>query len=193
MKRVNPNLYFPGGYQYREVDGTLLKASSWRSLYAKVAEYRRINGKPPGDPENEVQAQACARSPQLCHDDKPAAPAPRTEKQRNESLKSAVLRWMSEIVRKIEKGEAVLITDEGLAGARADVCRRCPLQTEVGGGCGSCKAAVKGMATKIRGKRAELPGSGCSFFQTHTPSMARLEIEAVREAALPPECWRKIQ
>lgn len=191
MKKVNPNLYFPSGYVFKEADGTVLRSSSWRSLYAKVAEYRRINGKPPGDPENEVQAQACARSPHLCHDDKPAVPAPRTEKQRNESLKSAVLRSMSEMARRVSKNEVNFVPDD-LAAARADVCRRCPMQVSVGGGCGSCKQAVRGLAKQIRGKHPELPGDGCSIFQIHTPSQAYLDDPGVRQGELPPECWRRV-
>jgi len=190
VRKVNPNLYFPNGYVFKEADGTLLKAHSWRSLYDKVREHRRINRKPPGDPENEVQAQACARSPQLCHEDIPSVPTPRTGKQVTESFKSAVLRSMSEMAQRVDKKEVNFVND-GLAAARADVCRRCPMQKEIGGGCGSCKAAVKALAKQIRGKHPELPGDGCSIFKIHTPSAAYLDDPGVRRDDLPPECWRK--
>jgi hypothetical protein len=192
VKRVNPNLYFPNGYSFTEADGTLIKAGSWRSLYDKVRTHRKINGKPPGDPENEVQQAACDRSPQLCHEDSPSVPKPRTEKQRNESLKSAVLRNMSELARRVDKKEANFVSD-ALAAARADVCRRCPLQVEVGGGCGSCKAAIRGLAKQIRGKHPELPGVACSIFQSHTPSQAYFDDPAVRNDSLPPDCWRRAE
>lgn len=191
MKRVNPNLYFPSGYIFKEADGTLLKSSGWRSLYAKVAEYRRINRLPAGDPENEVQRQACDRSPQLCFESEPSVPKPRTEKQHKESLKAAMLRSMSEMARRVEKNEVSFVPD-ALAAARADVCRRCPAQTDVGGGCGSCKSAIKGLAKQIRGKHPELPGVGCSIFQVHTPSIAYLDDPGVRRDDLPPECWRRV-
>lgn len=190
MKKVNPNLYFPSGYVFKEANGTLLKASSWRSLYAKVKTYREVNRLPAGDPENEVQAQACARAPQLCHEDVPSTPVPRTEKQRKDSIKSAMLRSMSEMAQRVSKKEAEFVND-GLAAARADVCRRCPMQVDVGGGCGSCKQAIRGLAQQIRGKHPELPGVGCSIFQIHTPSQAYFDDPAVRRNDLPPECWRK--
>lgn len=190
MKKVNPNLFFPGGYYFKEADGTMLKAASWRSLYAKVRTYREINKLPAGNPEVEVNAQKCAQSPNLCHEDVPTVPKPVTEKQRTESLKSAVLRSMTEMARRVSANEVSFVND-GLAAARADVCRRCPLQTEVGSGCGSCKAAVRALAKQIRGKHPELPGSACSVFQTHTPSQAYLDDPAVRRDDLPPECWRK--
>lgn len=193
MKRVNPNLFFPGGYIFRETDGTLLKSSSWRSLYKKVEDYRKLNGMPAGDVDSEVQAQACARSPQLCQEDSPPAPPPpRTEKQRNESLKTVVLRSMHELSRRVDEKSAQFVPD-ALAAARADVCRRCPMQVEVGSGCGSCKAAVRGLAKQIRGSHPELPGNCCSIFQSHTPSQAYFDDPAVRNDALPAECWRKVQ
>lgn len=192
MFKVNPNLYFPAGYIFREADGTLLKSSSWRSLYAKVKSYRETNRLPVGDVENEVQTQACQRSPQLCHEDVPSVPPPRTERQRNESLKSAVLRSMSELARRVDEKEADFVPD-ALAAARADVCRRCPMNIQVGAGCGSCKAAIRGLAKSIRGKHPELPGECCSIFLTHTPSQAYFDDPAVRRADLPPECWRAVR
>lgn len=174
-----------------ETDGTRIRGSSWPNLIKKVADYRRLNGLPAGDPETEIYRQTCQRVPTLCFESEPTMPKPRTEKQHKESLKAALLRSMSETARRVEKNEVIFVPD-ALAAARADVCRRCPMQIDVGGGCGSCKQAIKGLAKQIRGKHPELPGVGCSIFQIHTPSQAYLDDPGVRRGDLPSECWRKV-
>lgn len=192
MKRINGNLYPAGGYIFRCPDGTLLRAVSWRALFKRVEEYRKVNGIAIGNVEAEVMEQACSRSPSICYEDGPATRPPPKNTTPAESLKAAGLRWLSAVRARIETGDVPLV-NEGLAAARADVCSRCPFSTVVGGGCSSCKSAVKGLAKDIRKGRPELPGAFCSLLTQHNPSAAILDDPATRDARLPAHCWRKAQ
>lgn len=181
MRIANPNLYPKGGHVFKESDGATIRGDSWPGVIARVVRYRARAKYPPGNPTEEVYAQACARNPGLCGD----APAP----QKSVPLKTRVLMWLNGLV---QKKRDLAFVSESLAKERAGICARCPKNTDVTSGCASCKVAQSELRKAIAGGRF-FDGRlrGCAVLGEDLPVAVHLELQAVEDGELPGECWRK--
>jgi hypothetical protein len=184
MKTLNPNVYPHGGYYFLDSDGARLFGQTWQGVIARVIAYRKRAGLPPGDPPNEVVAQACQRNPVLCRDDN-GLTAVQTKKA---SLKTRVIQWLNKL--KADKWNQFV--DTQLARDRAQVCAGCPKNTSLPGGCASCKAAVKVLREEIIQKRFQ-DGRlhACEVLGEDLPTTVHLESQTVDNPELPGCCWRR--
>ena len=185
MKRVNVNIYPKDGYFFVENDGTVIKAmNNWRGVVARVVAYRRRNKLPPGDPTNEVHAQACARNPDGCHDNAD----PTTMKAiKVATLKGRVLRWLASL-----RGKSLLWGDEHNMRARAAVCAGCPAHASIGGGCGACKKAIREVRKDLLGGRPiDERLSGCTVLDEDVAVSCWLDQPTSDNPELPGCCWRR--
>lgn len=184
MQTLNPNVYPKGGHYYKESDGTKLVGQTWSGVVSRVANYRKRAGLPPGNPQQEVIDQACARDPGLCRNDNGV----RAEQTKRASLKSRVLQWLA--LAKAHN-ESPCVPDE-VARARASICAGCPLNTEIGQGCGSCKQALGEARKEILGRtRQDSRLHGCAETGEDNCVAVWLERPTIDSAALPGYCWRK--
>lgn len=184
--RVNVNVYPPGGYFFVELDGTTIRASNnWSGVIARVAAYRKRNNLAPGNPNEEVHAQACARNPNACHE----AQDPVTMKQiKIATLKGRILAWAAALRAR----KPLPFVDEALMGARANVCAGCPSHSAVAGGCGSCKKAIKAVRDDIlEGRPVDGRMAGCAELGEDTGISTWLAEPTVPNGTLPPCCWRR--
>jgi len=185
MKSLNPNLHPHSGHFFVEQDGATLRASTWAGVIKRVVLYRQRAKYPPGKPEEEVTAQACARDPVLCREDNGAHAA----EIKRQPLKARVLTWLNNLRSK--KAE-VQFVDETVTRQRATICASCPNNKDLPGGCASCKAAVKILREQIIDRRLQ-DGRlrACDVLGEDLPTSSNLELQAVDDGSLPANCWRK--
>lgn len=184
MKRVNVNIFPKDGFQFVETDGTVIRATSgWKGVILRLVAYRKRNRLPMGDPAKEVHEQACARSPDTCHDD---ADPTTVRHLKIASLKGRALAWVAAL-----KARPHTFVDEGLMRARANVCAGCPAHAPTAGGCGSCKKALKGVRQEVLGGRPiDDRMAGCLVLGEDTGVNTWLADPTVANSELPKCCWR---
>jgi hypothetical protein len=188
MKQLNPNISPHDGYYFRDTDGSTHHAAGWSGVIARVIAYRKRQNRPTETTEKEVIEQACSRTPVICVEDNGATRAA----QSVASLRTRVLRWL--LLKKSEREKSELrFINADLHAARTDVCIRCPVDKSMpGGGCGSCRAAVREMQEAVVGARTtDSRITACPFLGEHLPVSTWLDEPAVANPDLPPECWRK--
>lgn len=190
MKRVNVNLYPKGGYFFRDKDNAIIRSDKgWRDLMARVADYRRRNKYPPGDPEQEIHEQACLNNPSYCSEQTVVVPSPGPKS----SMRERILRWIVELRRRVQELRFVSDTD---AQIRAEICLKCPRRQSLPTGCKSCRAAVKEARPAIIGKRKpdpRLEGFGCDAVGVDLATAVYLDGQSVEDETLPSFCWMKRQ
>jgi hypothetical protein len=187
MRRINLNLFPKDGYYFIDRDGTRLNGENWNAVIARVADYRKRNGFPPGNPDQEVHEQACEHNPAYCSEI--------TEQQREmtrvASLKGRVLGWLSTLLRSKEK-DPLKYVDDTTAKNRADVCIGCPKNVGIADGCSSCKAAVAEYRRNLLGHRPVRGRlNGCVLLGEDLPVSTHLDQQTVDNSELPAHCWRK--
>lgn len=189
MPRINVNVYPKDGYFFTEADGTVLRATNgWKGVISRVISYRRRNKLPPGNPTDEVHAQACERNPDACRPD----PDP-VHKQalKVASLKGRVFAWGASL-RARRASEPLPFVDAATMHARATVCAGCPAHAAISGGCGSCKRALKEVRQDLLGGRAiDERVSGCTALGEDCAVNAWLDQQTVENDELPGICWRR--
>lgn len=62
-KRFNSALHPASGHFFEEANGIVFRGKNWAQVIAKVKAYRAVNKLSPGNPEEEVHAQAIFRQP----------------------------------------------------------------------------------------------------------------------------------
>lgn len=181
---LNNNIYPKGGYQFKDSDGTVIHADSWAGVIKRVALYRKRAGYPPGNPQEEVVAQACAKNPVICNQD----PASHKAALNRQPLKGRVLMWLNGL--RADQGRQFV--DEAVTRQRALICAGCPHNKEAGGGCASCRAAIKLLREEVIGRRFQDGRiNACDVLGEDLPSSTNLEVQAVENADLPAYCWRR--
>lgn len=184
MNTLNPNVFPKGGYYYLESDGARIVGQTWSGVVSRVANYRRRAGIPLGNPEQDVVNQACARNPEICRQDNGA----RIEQTKRASLKTRVLQWL-QLAKDHHESPSVPVET---AQARANVCAGCSLNTEVGGGCSSCKQALGEARKEILGRvHQDSRLHGCSETGEDNRVAVWLERPTIDNPSLPAHCWRK--
>lgn len=184
MFRLRLNISPKEGYFFKESDGSVHKSTSWSGVIKKVIRYRALNHLPVGNPEAEVTAQACAHSPENCYKDDPVT----RQQTKRASLKGIVLAWFSDIRKR--KKEGLLFTDGGVMTARVSICATCPHNTELPGGCSSCRRIVRELRSEVLESRGQdLRGHACAVLGTDIPTAAWLDEPPID--SVPDWCWRK--
>lgn len=186
--RINVNLFPRDGYFYVEADGTRLVGQTWSGVVARVRDYRRRNGLPPGDPLNEVHEQACKRNPNLCS----AINEATVQARKLVSLKGRMLGWLA-LMRKNRAKAPLAFVDASEAKRRADICASCPMNAHLKSGCGACKRALAEMRKDlIGGERSPDPRlSGCLVTGEDLAASTWIDQVRVDLPAAPAVCWRK--
>lgn len=184
MKSLNPNLHPHEGHFFKESDGATLRGSTWAGVIKRVILYRQRAKLPPGNPEQEVTAQACSRDPVLCREDNGA----HAEAVKRQPLKARVLTWLNRV--RAEKDKQFV--EEATTRQRATICATCPNNKDLPGGCASCKAAVKILREQVIERRFQ-DGRlrACEILGEDLPTAANLELQTVENSELPAHCWRK--
>jgi hypothetical protein len=185
MRSLNPNVYPKEGYFFQDKDGAKIFGQTWNGVIARVVAYRKRANYEPGNPAEEVVAQACARNPVLCVEDN----GTNKEMLRRAPLKSRVLTWLNKL-----RGNKNVISyvDDALARERQRVCASCPSNTPLPGGCASCAAAVKELRKEVLGSRfSDQRMSACEILGEDVAVTTRIEITALDNGELPAACWRK--
>lgn len=185
--RIKQNMFPQSGYKFKEPDGTIIVGNTWNGVIARVRLYRKQNNLPPGDPQNEVHAQACERNPSLCIQNDGGV----TERATQEvSLKGRVMKWFAEI-RARKPG----YVDEHTAKARADVCKPCPNNIGLPEGCANCRAVLRELRHSVLGggrvMEAAIMHHGCMVLGCEPATAVHLDEATVENSALPAPCWRK--
>jgi len=190
MRRININMYPKNGYKFKGADGVLFVGTSWINVMARVADYRKRNGLPAGNVEDEVHQYACIFNPEYCNEITPT----QIEATRTASLKGRVLSWLARVVKGRESGTIKLVSQDE-AQARAATCAGCPRNTPFADGCSSCRAVVKEYRNQILGgaRAQDARIHGCSILGEDLPISTYIDETRVNDSELPGHCWRKAQ
>lgn len=186
MKKINNNIYPPGGYRFKETDGAWIEAQSWGGVVKKVREYRKRNNMPAGDPDKEVIEQVCTNHPGLCWEVDEETKKARTVV----NLKGRLLLGY----RDLAKTRVEFVPLE-TARDRGNVCARCPKNTELPTGCISCRLALNELRGSLIGNRPvddRLVAHGCSVLGVELAALVHLDQPTIDNPALPKGiCWRR--
>lgn len=191
--KVKSGLHPKDGYFYVEADGSRVTGTSQKDLIAKVTAYRQRNNFSMGNPQAEVNAAFCLRNPELCWKPGARTPSGGVAEVKPGSLKGRVLSWLMELKRKVDSHDPPRFVSDEEARRRAAICVSCPQNTEVGGGCNTCKATLRGLRDVVlAGKKlADARPGGCMALGVDLPIATMLDEPAVDGHGLPGHCWRR--
>ena len=118
MSRISLSLVPPGGWVFAQ-DGFNFEGQTFNDLVGIVEHHRASNGKPAGDPKQEIQDQICQRNPSTClgvpmNYASTTAPHPFVDSLRN--FATAAKNFLMH-------GGAML--DQNTANIRASTCSKC--------------------------------------------------------------------
>lgn len=193
MITINPNLYPSDGWWFRDANGTRHpvngSASGLNALINSVADYRKRNGMPMGDPHTEVTVQICSRQPGLCRDSQQVSPPGPFIKA---DLGKKVLNWIQRMVGDKRAGNLRKISDQE-ALKRGEICARCPKQVGLPLTCGRCLDDIaKLRRALLDGKDPVHQGLGaCSIFDDDLQTVIHFETGKAPNTDIPDYCWRK--
>lgn len=187
----NPNIYPPGGYQFKERDGTVIRGDTWKNLNDRIRVYREVNHFEAGDPHRDVMDQMCKTYPHMCGivDNTPMPPNGRGQAM---NFTDRVLHWFIQILS-LKRLNRLSRVDDQTAGARANICQRCPRQMALSAACGACTRSID------QGRLAALDGQpsrhqnllSCAVLGEDTSITVHIGIDPVENKDLPRECWRR--
>lgn len=195
MKIINVNMSPRDGYIYRDTQGVIHTAESWKSLCQKVRKYRESNKLPMGDPELDVMSQACQRNSDLCHEGE-SFKFPPQDKNPKSAVKPRLLAWLNDWRKAVEeRHERLVFVSQEEAAARAEVCARCDKNVLLPDGCSACRAALTGLRNVVIGSHRHVDKrlGGCEVIGSDLPAATHLDEIRIGEPALPANCWRKTQ
>lgn len=178
-----------------ESDGTRIVASGWRALARSVALYRANAKLPPGDPYNEVMAQACRNNPPLCIKGE-RVPYPPQNRDPRSGIKLRVMGWLASVIKmKKATPEEVTFVSGKEAKQRADLCAQCPHNVKMPEGCGSCRKALESLRREVIGgsRVADARLGGCEILGSDLATQAHLDEIRKSDPRLPAKCYRRTQ
>jgi hypothetical protein len=186
MRTVNPNV-FPkdtAGYVFVESDGAKLFGGNWPGVVARVKMYRKRAGLPPGNPEAEVMAQACAKNPTICNESGPAD----IVRARSVPIKSRVLAWLA----KMRADNGKRFVDEETRRSRAAICAKCPKNVALPEGCATCRMTLKALTKEVIGDHfVDGRLNAYDVLGEYLPASSNLDLQTEANGDLPGDCWRK--
>lgn len=192
----NQSVVPPGGYHFVEKGDVTMRfeAESYEALAQSVLRYRLANGKPPGNPAQEIIDYVCGNWPHFCHDTE--SKVPKAAARRSRHLSTRVATWLPVFYSHAR-------ADRGPGQAeiqrRAEICARCPQNKEYrDGGCGSCLESISRLFFVFRRDR-EIPFEkqlgACNIIgQLNSAAVLASSLPAIEpevKEQLPDSCWRK--
>lgn len=189
MREINLNVYPKDGYIFRDADGFVHHATSWKKLTLAVVDYRARNGFPAGEPYAEIMNQQCAKTPGLCNEQSTPDPT-------GMSFTQHVLAWLAHAAgyKRIGKWNRI---DDATAASRAAICAVCPNQRALSTACGACITSIKALRTALldgtKPKHQNL--DPCSVLFEDCQSTVHVDpppVSAADNAKLPAQCWRRL-
>lgn len=181
---LNPYLYPPGGYSFKEANGFEVRAADLSGLITAVKDYRKHSNQPEGDAYAEIVAQICERGPQTC----------RGVPTRAEVTTPAQIRLVARVVlstNELRETKQTLVKSPD-AYARAEVCKLCIHYKEWSRFCPPCKANATELLKEI--VRPEVPvgtvaGCACDLAGDDLSVAVWLD-RRLRLNDAPAACWR---
>lgn len=194
MKKFNTMLRPVGGKYFVDADGVKFKGEQWEHVAARLRSYRKRAGQPPGDPEQEILDQVCARQPEYCQETNLPVPVKRPDdhQETRRASSKAITNWLVSILKLRRVGGAQQVPREE-ARRRAAICAACPKQKSFSSSCGSCKAMRKSAKQILFGGSSSVGEKlkGCSVLQEDTSTSVHIQQDPSGNPALPAKCWRK--
>lgn len=138
MSRISTQLVPPGGWRFSQ-DGVIFQEQDFQSLVNTVVAHRKSNGKPDGNPRQEIQDQICENHPDTCLDTM-KLPPPTTVGQNVRSFATTVKNYL------LSGG---VLVDQNTANIRSECCAGCHNNVpsaearRAPGGCSKCAKMVQ--------------------------------------------------
>lgn len=108
-----------------------------------------------------------------------------------QNFKSLVFEWLSKYRKLRAKGQIHLVSDE-IINERAAVCFHCPHNQSAGGGCGSCRRALRGMRDVIlAGRVSDVRLYQCGILKADLQVLVALDEGKIQADNLPSFCWKR--
>ncbi len=188
-REMNPNLYPPNGYLFRERDGSVHRGLSWKDVKKKVKEYRERNNIPVGDVWEEIMTQQCASSPGLCRD---SDPGPVRVVNDGLTFNKKVIGWLAWALGQKRLNDWALV-DEDEVDRRAAICASCPMQKSLNESCGACLETIRtSRKVLLDGKKPKYQNlQPCAPLEEDCASSVHAILEPKVSHALPGNCWRR--
>lgn len=189
MKKYNVNVHPHRGHRFKDGDGATIVGETWGGVISRVIARRKRNNMPPGNPHEEVMAQACQQEPAACQETNDAKEQARQSHLKVASIKVRVLQWLTGLKTPVDH-----FVEPAEAQRRADICAACPKAVAMPEGCGSCRKAAEEMRNGIlAGRKADsrLVQRGCDVFGSDLAVQAWLELTAEERSEAPENCPRR--
>jgi hypothetical protein len=188
---INPNVPPPNGYVFTDIDGTKIKATSWKALERAVLMYRRQTGGSQDNLMDEILTQVCQAAPAFCR--QPRTPEQQTaDAGRKKDLRHILIAYLSRIARVAQQGNLTYAQD-GTVTHRVNTCVKCPFRVNADVGCQSClssMAALKKQGMKSKAVKAPALGA-CDKLDEDLSISTHINEQGVNRPDLPDFCWRK--
>lgn len=187
-REMNPNLYPPDGYVFRERDGSIHRGDSWRDLTRIVTEYRTRNKMEVGEVRAEIMTQHCAKVPGHCRDEVAFVPPPAD----GLSFNKKVLGWVAWALGR-KRLNAWDLVEESEVDRRAAICAVCPMQKSLNHSCEACLTTLKsGRKALLDGKMPKyLNLQPCGVLNEDCATSVHAILEPKQGPNLPEACWRR--
>lgn len=193
---INRTTVPPDGFRYLQPETvTWIRGGDYFDLFEKVRQHRKANNLPLGPLwKEEVEDQLCRQlAPGFCKGSNPREAAIQNVSTRMDwktvnNFTRTMAAWA------LERGKTV---SEGLANARATICRSCYLNVPVPG-CKSCQGIMNVVAQLAKGKKPLSSQNlrNCAVCKCHLPAKVWLTIDAIKAgtddetlAKYPSFCW----
>jgi len=189
VKKYNVNVHPHKGHRFKDSDGATIVGESWQGVINRVIARRKRNNVAPGNPYEEVMAQACQQEPAACQDTNDAREVARQSHLKVASIKVRILQWLTRLKTPVDH-----FVEPPESQRRADICAVCPKAIGLPEGCGSCRKASEEMRNGIIGPRkadGRLVHRGCDVFGSDLATHVWLETVAEDRPEAPANCWRK--
>ena len=143
MLTPNPSVVPPGGFHFVDTTGpseVRTDGYGYDDVAQKVLQNRLQNGRPPGNPSQEVLDYVCGNWPHFCRESR-VIPSPDVGAGASpyQGLASRCATWIADFFQAFRADAGVPVS---VSQHRADTCCACPRNQEFRGGCGSCGRRV---------------------------------------------------
>jgi hypothetical protein len=181
----------PGGYHFIDRSGgaeARIEGGDFATVAQRTLEHRLRNGRPPGNPLQELYDYVCGNWRSLCDDTNP----PEVAAPPGTKLAHRVSAWIGRFAALTAPGDNGV--EQPVANARAGTCAGCPQNQNYRGGCPSCVSSIDQTSFSYRRGRTTPSDDrlgGCTVLGEHLPtSVWSAKLPATSEP-VPDFCWRK--
>lgn len=193
MKRPNPSLFPSGGWFYRHTDGTTIRGTSREDLATQVVEYFIRIGENTDLVDDRIDEFICKVRPTICRHETWIV-----DSQKETSPKVALAGKVKAYLAKAMKESRMKVNglprvSAEVARQRAEICRKCPLNSPWAQTCQVCVESVRHASEQLAkdGPKIDTSGlKGCLAHGFHLPTAVRLAY-ATETPNAPEQCWRR--